>query len=102
VQEAFGNVILEALACGLSVITTRNAGASEILEGSLRKYILSRHDDTQEMARMINELSDGNLRAGLAPLARQTAEKYTLEANAKAIEKLCGILTKERAAQKQK
>ena len=33
IQEAFGNVVLEALACGLPVVVTRAAGAAEILRG---------------------------------------------------------------------
>jgi UDP-glucose:(heptosyl)LPS alpha-1,3-glucosyltransferase len=34
-QEAFGNVVLEALASGLPVLTRRDVGAAEIMHGSL-------------------------------------------------------------------
>jgi UDP-glucose:(heptosyl)LPS alpha-1,3-glucosyltransferase len=33
IQEAFGNVVLEGLACGLPVVVARAAGAAEILRG---------------------------------------------------------------------
>jgi UDP-glucose:(heptosyl)LPS alpha-1,3-glucosyltransferase len=34
-QEAFGNVVLEGLACGLPVLVSRDVGAGEILRGRL-------------------------------------------------------------------
>jgi UDP-glucose:(heptosyl)LPS alpha-1,3-glucosyltransferase len=39
VQEAFGNVVLEALAAGLPTVVSRTAGASEILKGRLAEGI---------------------------------------------------------------
>jgi UDP-glucose:(heptosyl)LPS alpha-1,3-glucosyltransferase len=89
VQEAFGNVVLEALACGLPVITTKNAGASEILQGKLRDFILDRPDDIMNMARMVRELTHQDIRNELSPLARNVAEQHSFEANARAIEEIC-------------
>jgi UDP-glucose:(heptosyl)LPS alpha-1,3-glucosyltransferase len=39
-QEAFGNVVLEALACGLPVAVSRAAGAAEVLRGLLSAGII--------------------------------------------------------------
>src|SRR5690606_37606075 len=39
-QEAFGNVVLEALASGLPVVVSREAGAAEILRDPLSEGIL--------------------------------------------------------------
>ncbi len=50
-QEAFGNVILEALASGVPVITTSIVGAAEQLKGPLKNGILTNADDPREMAK---------------------------------------------------
>jgi UDP-glucose:(heptosyl)LPS alpha-1,3-glucosyltransferase len=100
IQEAFGNVALEALASGLPVIITRNAGASEILEGDLRDFILSRPEDIDALARMMHRLMDTRLRARLSSTARRVAEQYTFETNARAVERLCERLLCEKAGAK--
>jgi UDP-glucose:(heptosyl)LPS alpha-1,3-glucosyltransferase len=50
VQEAFGNVVLEALASGLSVLVSRSAGAAETLRGQLIAGIVERPSDGAELA----------------------------------------------------
>jgi UDP-glucose:(heptosyl)LPS alpha-1,3-glucosyltransferase len=49
VQEAFGNVILEALSSGLPVLVSREVGAVEILSGTLLQGIIDRPDDPTEV-----------------------------------------------------
>ena len=44
-QEAFGNVILEALSSGLPVIVSREVGAVEVLSGALQEGIVDRPGD---------------------------------------------------------
>lgn len=39
-QEAFGNVVLEALASGVPVLVSRNVGASEVIRGALTAGIV--------------------------------------------------------------
>jgi UDP-glucose:(heptosyl)LPS alpha-1,3-glucosyltransferase len=39
-QEAFGNVVLEACAAGVPVVTSRRAGAAELLDGPLRALVV--------------------------------------------------------------
>jgi UDP-glucose:(heptosyl)LPS alpha-1,3-glucosyltransferase len=45
VQEAFGNVILEALSSGLPVLVSREVGAVEVLSGALLEGIIDRPED---------------------------------------------------------
>ena len=88
-QEAFGNVVLEAMASGLPAVTTSLSGASEIMEGNLKSLILNNPLDTRGLANIISKLTEESLRKKLARKAREIAKSYTLERNAKAIEALC-------------
>jgi UDP-glucose:(heptosyl)LPS alpha-1,3-glucosyltransferase len=76
-QEAFGNVILEALASGIPVVTSRMVGAAEVLTGGLEEGILSDADDPQELARKILRLLDGTRSSRLSRTARETAERHS-------------------------
>ena len=49
VQEAFGNVILEALSSGLPVLVSREVGAVEVLSGALLEGVIDRPDDPGEL-----------------------------------------------------
>jgi UDP-glucose:(heptosyl)LPS alpha-1,3-glucosyltransferase len=49
VQEAFGNVVLEALSSGLPVIVSREVGAVEVLSGALQEGIVDRPGDPTDM-----------------------------------------------------
>lgn len=88
-QEAFGNAALEAMASGVPVIVSGRAGASELLKGELARYILSDPLDADEMAAAMRELLNPFKRIQFGLIARKTAERYSLEANAGDIERLC-------------
>jgi UDP-glucose:(heptosyl)LPS alpha-1,3-glucosyltransferase len=49
IQEAFGNVVLEGLACGLPVVVARGAGAAEVLEGDAAHGIVDEPDVPDEL-----------------------------------------------------
>jgi len=53
-REGFGNVVVEALACGVSVVATDCPGPAEILENG-RYGRLTPRDDVNAMAQAINE-----------------------------------------------
>jgi len=76
-QEAFGNVVLEALASGIPVVTSRAVGAAEVLTGGLEEGILTDADDPQELARKILKMTDASRFPGLSRAAREIAERHS-------------------------
>ena len=67
-HEAFGNVVLEAMASGVPVIVSGWAGASEVLKGELERYILNDPHDADEMTAIMMELLDPSNGLNLARL----------------------------------
>ena len=49
-QEAFGNVVLEACAAGVPVVTSRRAGAAELLDGPLAALVVDDPEDLSALA----------------------------------------------------
>jgi UDP-glucose:(heptosyl)LPS alpha-1,3-glucosyltransferase len=77
-MDAFGLVVLEAMASGLPVIISNQAGASEIIKDGEDGLILKDYSNPEEIAQKINLLiSDPNLRAEMGLKARKKAEIYS-------------------------
>ncbi|HEV3262278.1 MAG TPA: glycosyltransferase family 4 protein [Gemmataceae bacterium] len=77
--DAFSLVVLEALACGLPVITTANAGASELLHPPRDGYVIADPHDHERLAWCMLQLLDPTRRAACAQAARQAAGRWTFE-----------------------
>jgi UDP-glucose:(heptosyl)LPS alpha-1,3-glucosyltransferase len=77
VQEAFGNVVLEALACGLPVIVSKAVGASELLRGVLTGGIVSQPEDSVELEAKLVFMLDQSRRVSCSEEARKLAEEYS-------------------------
>jgi UDP-glucose:(heptosyl)LPS alpha-1,3-glucosyltransferase len=72
-QEAFGNVVLEAMASGTPVVTSRVVGAAELLEPPLDRLIVERPDALADVRRaLVQALGDEHARYAAA--ARMAAE----------------------------
>ena len=68
--DSFGLPILEAMACGLPVIASPNAGASEILRDAQTGFILRDPQDQVELASLIRRIqADDTLRLSMGTIA---------------------------------
>jgi UDP-glucose:(heptosyl)LPS alpha-1,3-glucosyltransferase len=86
VQEAFGNVVLEGLACGLPVLVSRSVGASEVLKGDLLEGIIERPEDSTELGYRIKTLLQRSRRPETSAQARRVAEDYSWKNHFKKLE----------------
>ncbi len=72
-------VVLEALACGLPVITSRHNGASELLKPPREGFVVEDPHDHEQLAWCMSQLSNPDVRAKCAQAARRTASEWTFE-----------------------
>jgi len=82
------NVVLEAMASGIPVITTKENGASQLVEQGSSGYILSNPRDTKKMREYILALEDPAERRKMGELARKQVEPLTWEAHSRRIEEI--------------
>ncbi len=72
-------VVLEALAMGLPVITTRFNGAGELLEEGKSGFVIDHPADHRRLAECMERMADRNVCASMGEEARRLAEKHTWE-----------------------
>ncbi|MBN1596474.1 glycosyltransferase family 4 protein, partial [candidate division FCPU426 bacterium] len=76
--ESFGLTFLEAMACGLPVILTRNAGVAELMTPGVEGFLLPALVDTPTVTQAMDYLQkDEETCQTMGHAARITAEKYT-------------------------
>ena len=72
-------VVLEALACGLPIVTSRHNGASELLSPPKEGYVVDNPHDHARLAWCMTQLLDSGRRQACAQAARRTATQWTFE-----------------------
>lgn len=78
--EGFGQVILEAMAAGLSVITTEAAAGPDIIEDGVDGWLVQ-SGDVDGIARAIEKMcSDSTLSYAMGKLAQEKARSFTWDA----------------------
>jgi UDP-glucose:(heptosyl)LPS alpha-1,3-glucosyltransferase len=77
VQEAFGNVVLEALAAGLPTVLSQIVGAGEILKGGLAEGIVAHPEDPKEMAAKLLLMLERGRNTDFSLEARKLAEGHS-------------------------
>jgi len=89
IYDPFSNACLEALACGLPVITTRANGFSEIIENKIHGSIVDLASDVDNLRTAIEEWSDPTRRAAARPAILNRASRFDISKN---VEKTLEIL----------
>ncbi len=78
IYEPFGLVIIEAMASGLPVITSRVAGAADLIVDGVNGFLLRAPSDVNDLAAKIELLlSNTELRRTMGECARETAERFS-------------------------
>jgi glycosyltransferase involved in cell wall biosynthesis len=86
--EGFGNVLVEAMACGTPVVATTSPGTREIVTDGGDGVLVHRHDADAFAAALGRLLDDDDSRRRMAVEARRTAQRFALPAIANAYGRL--------------
>ena len=94
IYEPFSNACLEAMACGLPVVSSRVNGAAEIIRPGLNGSVVEDPADSAALAAAITPFLDPAARARAGAAARQTAEALPMSLN---VEKTLAVIEELRA-----
>lgn len=86
--DACSLTVLEAMACGLPVITTRMNGVSERISNGVNGFVIDSPNDRTGMMQALQQLESKEQRKQIGEAARQEALRWTVEDNFQAIEML--------------
>jgi glycosyltransferase involved in cell wall biosynthesis len=82
-EDAFGLPPLEAMACGLPVIVSRQAGVSEVVKHGEDGFILENPEDAEALAEMIRRIYENEeFRQQMGRRAAEAARHYNWQRNA--------------------
>ena len=77
--DAFANVCLEAMACGIPVITTRTNGAGEIIDNGIHGYVLDTWEPEELASKIARCISDDQFISEMGKHAFGRADTFTGE-----------------------
>ncbi|PWT80018.1 MAG: hypothetical protein C5B58_12455 [Acidobacteria bacterium] len=95
IYDPFSNACLEALACGLPVITTHANGFSEIIKDGLNGSVVDRAGDLVPLRDAIRFWSDPSRRAAARSTNIECASQFDISKN---VQETLGIVTRITAA----
>lgn len=77
--DAAANVVCEALASGVPVITTRTNGSSEFIEEGENGFVIGKASDLEEMRDCIEKLAGCDDLLKMRERAAETGQKYSMD-----------------------
>jgi UDP-glucose:(heptosyl)LPS alpha-1,3-glucosyltransferase len=80
--------VLEALACGLPVITTLQNGAGELMTQGRQGYLLTTPDAREELVAALDRMASDSLRAAMSAEAARLGREQTFDRHASALIKV--------------
>ena len=96
-EDTFAQPPMEAMSCGLPVITTSTNGTAEIMTDGVDGLILEDPNDARTLASQMRSLyEDPELRARLGERAAQTASRYTWDENGRQFRELFSRILREK------
>lgn len=75
--EEFGMVVLESMACGVPVITSKRVGASEIFENNLTDLVTNEPNPLEFSKKLTEIITNSQKRINCSLIASNIATKYT-------------------------
>ena len=88
-EDAFALPVAEAMACGLPVIASGTAGASEIITDGLDGLILKDPTDSTALAALIRRIyEEAEFRTAMGKKANETTQQYTWKRNGEELLKI--------------
>jgi glycosyltransferase involved in cell wall biosynthesis len=98
-EDSFGLPVLEAMACGLPVVTSVFAGVAELLTNEVDAFVLRDPNDSQALAQLLARLyADESLRNRIAEAAVIAARHWTWDRNAAEIWELLKCAAEKKVA----
>jgi UDP-glucose:(heptosyl)LPS alpha-1,3-glucosyltransferase len=79
--EPFGNVALEAMACGIPALTSAACGVAELMPPALQSTVVRHPTDPDEVRTRLGAMLEA--RAALGPIALAAARQFTWERHAR-------------------
>jgi UDP-glucose:(heptosyl)LPS alpha-1,3-glucosyltransferase len=82
-EDSFALPVAEAMACGLPVITSMNAGVAELIHDGIDGFVLREPDDFQALVQLVDRLrADEVLRGNVGAAGAKAALPWTWDRNA--------------------